>query len=374
VSTPADTRIVWVEDPASLPDAWDDAVGPLDYHLSREWLAYTHQSSSRFGATLLAADDAGEPLSGLTVHELDASSGPNVRIDTALDDHHATRLLERDPALAGTLARELLPTLACGGRSIGRSRVVGLRGATDADTARTLLASAVDLAATRGDASVSVLFADEEDVVLCDTLEELGFVEVGCRHALSLECPWTSFEDYLASRSSSRRGSIRRERRRVEEAGWVVEQRPLDEDLARVMARLTCINEHKYGNEVDEEAQLEYFDRLLQLLPGRVEALVARADSGEIGGGLTILRWRQVIVAREFGVDPRLAQDVPLYFELVFYAPIELAARTGARYIDYSVGLEDVKRSRGCGVTPRRGFVKCLDERTQARLRMALRE
>jgi hypothetical protein len=54
---------------------------------------------------------------------------------------------------------------------------------------------------------------------------------------------------------------------------------------------------------------------------------------------------------------------------VVFYAAVELAARLGARLINYSYAAEDTKVSHGCLLLPRVGYVKAFDPAVMAALR-----
>jgi uncharacterized protein len=370
-STSASISIV--EDPAELPPQWDDALDRLDYHLSREWLSYTYRSSSRFGATILTNATAGLPVAGLTIHELDASSGPGVRVDTALSQSARAELSQRDPELARTMDERLFPTIACGGRSVGRSRVVELRGCAESNqSVHELLAEADRIARARQARSLTLLYVDVEDGHLRDALSALSYVPLGAWPTLVFDCPWSSFDEYLDSLSPKKRRNVRRDRRLIAEAGWRVELQELDEELSRTMGRLNALTERKYGNDMSDDASHAYFERLRAGLPGRLEVFVARAPNGDIGGAITLLRWRDALFPREIGIDRAVAGNLPIYFELGFYAPIELAAESGAVQIDWGAGLEDVKQSRGARARTCVAYAKCLDIETNDRLRAAI--
>jgi hypothetical protein len=361
-----------LSDPAELPTVWDDSLGRLDHHLSREWLTYTHRTSSRYGATLLASGANERPIAGLTVHQLDASSGPAVRVDSALSPEARRLLRDRQPELAADLDAQLYPTIACGGRSVGRSRGVPLDPTSGPGTWTFLLEQAEELARGREVRSLSLLYVDAEDTRLRDALDDTGFLNIGETPALVFDCPFDGFSGYLESLAPKKRRNVRRDRRLITDAGWAVERRQLDEAMSREMGRLNALIERKYGNDMSYEDSHAYFERLRTGLPGRLEVLVARTPGGAIGGALTLFGWRDALFPREIGIDRETAGNVPIYFELGFYAPMEMAIERGAVQIDWGTGLADVKRSRGAEAVRRLAYVKLLDKQSHRRLKDAL--
>jgi predicted N-acyltransferase len=96
---------------------------------------------------------------------------------------------------------------------------------------------------------------------------------------------------------------------------------------------------------------------------GAVHVVTARAE-GVLRGYAAFIRMNNVLYSRDTGYDYTWKKGLPLYFEVVFYSPIELAMRYRCRMIDYSYGSDETKASRGCDLHPRLGYVKAFDEKS----------
>ncbi len=76
--------------------------------------------------------------------------------------------------------------------------------------------------------------------------------------------------------------------------------------------------------------------------------VVTARDAACIRGFALVLRHQDRWYARQAGFDYEFKGNLPLYFEVVFYRLIELAAAAGVRVIHYGLGSRDAKQSRGC--------------------------
>jgi hypothetical protein len=88
-------------------------------------------------------------------------------------------------------------------------------------------------------------------------------------------------------------------------------------------------------------------------------------------GYAAFIRIGATLYSRDTGYDYAWQGGLPLYFELLYYRAIELAARLGVTEINYSYGSDETKLSRGCELLPRVGYVKAFDQDLSGLLAMA---
>lgn len=355
---------------------WDRLLGHGDYYFSTGWLGFVEKLASDFHCYLTTSDSRRRISCGLTVHQLDDRASPFSRVDSRLLPVVASTCPIDRRTLASELRQLLLPTLSCGGRTLGLSKVLyagellrSVRKRTIAD----MLARAESIAHSRDLSSVSALYVDAQDWLLRNTFLSSGFIEFPSAVSSRLEVPRSGFEAYLSRFRSHRRQRIRRDRRKVREGAWQFACMPVTASLLEPITALQVANLTKYGWNVDFDDALNTNRLMFDYLPDRVEAIIASNDGSNPRAVLTFIQWCDQIYTRQFGSDYRVAGSVPMYFELVYYQLIEEAWRRNVRMIDYSIDLEHVKRARGCIQSTRYGYVKCLNNRDHERL-LALTE
>src|SRR6266571_2546940 len=130
----------------------------------------------------------------------------------------------------------------------------------------------------------------------------------------------------------------------------------------------------KYGHESYPADTMRRQQRLVLSRFGRsIQVMTARA-AGALRGYTAFIRMNHTLYSRDGGFDYAWQGRLPLYFELLFYSPIEFAMRSGIREINYSYGSEQTKASRGCDVARRVGYVKALDPGADGDLRHERRD
>jgi len=359
-----------VEIPAA---SWDALAGPGDFYLTTPWLATLEETSGAAMGYLLAEDPgAGGPTDALT-------GGLAGGLATALAEVSAPWLSGRPDTLLARCVREsrpgaeqyqaqlppdlagaLMPALVCGGRHLGRTRLLSADGPGARNTAERLLASAERLAVARGARSVAFLYVDEEDVELRQLLEARGYAgfqsSVYCRMTL----PPGGFESYLSRFSSVRRRSVLAERRRLARAGVEVRVEPLTSEAIPRLAELEAELLTKYGMTWTA-AQSELILRRALAGLGR-DALVSVARSGaDVLGFALLLRHRDQWFAHRAGFDYEAQGRLPVYFEALFYALAEEAPAAGVTGVHYGTGSAEAKVSRGCTAADQYAYVLRLD-------------
>ncbi|MEV6394800.1 GNAT family N-acetyltransferase [Streptomyces sp. NPDC051907] len=345
---------------------WEDLLRSEDLFLGGDWLRVAQQT-------------AGAPMRYLALCEPDGeraarAGGPDAALATALATEESPWVLgrpdtllqfsaeaERDgaaellAALPGTPAQALLPSLVCGGRHMGRSRVLRAPAAGRAAAER-LVARAEEIAAEHGAASVAFPFVEGGDELLREILAARGYRSHLSGRYSSLPLTPEGFEGYLLRLSAKRRRRVRTERRKIAEAGVEMRLEPLRPEL---IPRLGLLEEQlmaKYGiawkaaqtEEVLRETAANFGD----------DALVTLAvGDGEIRGFGTLLRFRDHWYARQAGFDYAYQQRLALYFETLYYFPVDKAAEHGVTAIHYGLGSEEAKLSRGCAAEDQFAYV-----------------
>jgi hypothetical protein len=351
---------------ASLEEAraagWDELLESGDLYQSTRWLAVERELAA-VPTTYLCAH-RGTAVAAMSVGLLDRDAAPGSfgRIDRVL--HRVAA--DRAPAIADgaePLLERMLPTVACGGRRPGYSRLV-LAGELDpaerARLAHRLLAEAEGWARVQSARSLSFLYVDESDDVLRDALRRAGFAEFASAESSRLLLPGPTFDDYLLRVSSSRRPKILYERRKLDEAGVEFRVRPFDEALVEELLPLELAVYRKYGNDFPEEEARRLHRAVARELGGDARIVTAEHD-GAVRGFVVLLRFKDLVYCRQVGFDYDFQRRLPLYFGVVFYAAVDHALACGAAGIEYGVGSGEAKASRGCDVRRQYGYVKVLE-------------
>ena len=207
--------------------------------------------------------------------------------------------------------------------------------------------------------SAHVLFPNDEHA---RGLEEQGFLRrIDCQYQW-FNRDYTSFDDFLNALSASKRKKIRRERRRVSEAGIVIEAVPGEEIDAALWARIYGF----YANTYHERGQDPYltpdfFPRLSRALPGTVVVFLARDNGGAVAAALT-LRDGTTLYGRHWGC---LADYHSLHFETCYYQGIDYCIRHGLQRFDAGAQGQH-KLSRGFMPVETQSLHWIADERFRA--------
>jgi predicted N-acyltransferase len=210
---------------------------------------------------------------------------------------------------------------------------------------RRLLDRARELMQELGASSLHVLFPDGRDR---GTLAEAGFMpRLDCQYHWQNE-GYRTFDDFLGVLTAEKRKKLRRERRRVTEAGIecrTLHGAELDEGAIDAVYALHAHTFARYGNA--PYLNREFFARLATVLP---EALVVELASqrGEPVACAVSLRSRDVLYGRYWGASRDFHS---LHFELCYYRGIEYCIREGiARFEPGTQG--EHKLLRGFAPTP----------------------
>jgi predicted N-acyltransferase len=186
-----------------------------------------------------------------------------------------------------------------------------------------LLDGARELARELAVSSLHVLFPDARD---CALMRSEGMLpRLDCQfhwHNLG----YGSFDDFLDGFSADKRKKVRRERRRVAEAGIecrTVHGLELDAETLATVYRLHALTFARYGNA--PYLNLEFFHALARTMP---DALVVELATrhGEIIACTVSLQGRDTLYGRYWGAS---GDYHSLHFELCYYRGIEYCIRAG---------------------------------------------
>lgn len=224
---------------------------------------------------------------------------------------------------------------------------------------RALVAAVVELAKTTRCSGIHVLFPLEEELAL--------FSELGFCHRLGAQFHWENpgyadFEAFIARFDSKRRNQIRRERRRVREAGVEIRSYFGDEVEDRFMRPAfdfygATVDRYVWGRRYLNE---RFFELLWQRMRPFVHLTLAWRGDTIVGGALDMQegerRW-----GRYWGA---LAEVDCLHFEVCAYAPIDDCIRHGITRFEAGAGGEH-KLGRGFVPTPTHSMHLLFDGRFQ---------
>lgn len=212
----------------------------------------------------------------------------------------------------------------------------------DAASRAAALDALTTLQKTTKASSTHVLFCTDAEAAALDAGHAAGDDEgTGFIRRASLQFQWRNggygdFDDFLSRLSHEARKQIKRERRRVQESGLVIEVYAGHEVPTawwpRLYALYAAIYDRKWGRPYLSE---DFFMGIAEQLPERAVVAVARdksrpADDDIVAMTLSFERGKHCY-GRYWGTDV----DVPgLHFELCYYALIERAIRTGQTLIE----------------------------------------
>ena len=212
------------------------------------------------------------------------------------------------------------------------------------DRAR-LLAAAQEQLQALGVSSLHVLFPDDRDRAF---LESAGLMaRLDCQFHWQNE-GYRSFDDFLAGFTAEKRKKLRRERRRVSDAGIecrTLQGRDLDESLLEIVYQLHAMTFARYGHA--PYLNRDFFLRLAQAIPDALVVELASLQGNPIACAIS-LRGPDALYGRYWGASGDFHS---LHFELCYYRGIEYCIRE--RLARFEPGTQgEHKLLRGFRPTP----------------------
>lgn len=349
---------------------WDDLTPSWDLFHSADWLSLESEQTNLAPRFHLAGEDGAQPEAALACFPLDTASEPwpFMRVDRTLRmlaDRHGA------PVPAGALDPDgLLPTSLGGSRRVPDSLLLTEPDSSAErrrDLTRELVTVAEKEARADGFHSSTYLYVNETDP-LREVLRDHGYAEFPTARYSTLHLPEPGFGAYLGSLPSVRRRKVAKERRDLEGLGLGIEVCPLTRELVPELVPLMAEHGAKYGHSYAEETLARSLELHIRHCGDMLYAITARSADGVLRGFSAFVHRGSRLYLRQTGYDYGWLGKAPLYFELIFYAPIDYAGRVGATAVDYAVESERTKRSRGCTLQQRYGYLKLFDPERQAAL------
>jgi uncharacterized protein len=341
--------------------AWDDLTGPGGLFLSHRWLRVA-EATSNCPMNYVLSPDQGAVAGGLAT----ALVGPAApwllgRPDTLLEycaNEGMAGAGEYLRALPEAPGQALMPALVCGGRHLGRTRVLAARDdpGTLVPVTEEVVAAAEDIMAGHGARCAAFLYVDERDTVLRQVLTRRGYTGFVSGSYSWLPVPADGFEAYLAARSHHRRKRIRGERKLLRAAGVEVSIEPLTASMIAAIARMDVALLVKYGARATQEQAEATFTGILAAFGSDANVVTARVRGKLCGFGLILNHRGQWYVYR-CGFDYAVKGDLPVYFQMLYYHLVEAASAAGVPAIHYGTGSTQAKLSRGCLAVDQHAFL-----------------
>lgn len=341
-------------------EGWDDLVIGHSSHLpahhlytSTSWLR-RYEPFGEWDQRYLVARDRGALTGGLATHRVDpANATPKTRVDDLFPELSARR----------DVPASMAPCRVAGGLIDGRTGILTRPGLSLVERGALidrLLSEAEHIAKDRGERAVICRCIDAGDLLLRSVLRGRGYIErPGPRH-LVLTRPPGGLEGYIASFSNRYRNMIRREIRKLRDAGIVISVEVITRDLiASVLPLISQLHtKHSVGIQLDAaRGELEMLRRIFKQ---DARAVVARVGDRPVGY-VELVVYRGNAWAHQAGFDYEFQGSLPLYFGVLFYGPMDFVDSAQLSRIDYSFGTEQSKVSRGCSSRPTVRAFRVLD-------------
>ena len=220
------------------------------------------------------------------------------------------------------------------------SRRLLLREPTDTEAAAALLAAATGLARSSNCSSVHVLFPNSDDMPL---LREAGLqLRKDCQFHWHNE-NYADFDAFLSGFNSVKRKKVKRDRRRVAEAGITFRRlrgSELDDGLWHIVYRLISITFMRRGSL--PYFTLDFFQQIGRSMPENILVILAEKQ-GEPIAAAVFFESEQTLYGRYWGSD---AHYDALHFETCYYQGIDYCIDTGKQVFEPGTQGEH-KISRG---------------------------
>ncbi|HET7308046.1 MAG TPA: GNAT family N-acetyltransferase [Gammaproteobacteria bacterium] len=217
------------------------------------------------------------------------------------------------------------PKLLC---AVPFSPVTGLRLLGEPSALPRLAAAAVELAGERELSSIHCLFPTAAQA---DALSGQGWlIRTDCQFHWRNR-GYRDFDDFLDTFSSAKRKKVRRERRRVAEAGIhfrVLHGGDLDAPILDAIYRFYCLTYFERGRT--PYLNREFFAIIAEQLGRALVIMLACRDADPVGAAIC-LRSGDTLYGRHWGSDQEFHS---LHFETCYYQGIDYCLREGLQHFD----------------------------------------
>lgn len=269
--------------------------------------------------------------------------------------HRVEYVVALDPAPCGFLPVYLGPDETQLG-SVGTMPTwTAIRGPARTGTAQALFATGLARAAEGGATRVTapLLHDDLVEGVRAAAAEAMPTARLALlpTHEGVIDVTFSSFDGYVDSLPARQR-MVRRQRRRFLESGLTVVDRNLS-DACGELAPLLYQVDAKYGDHRPVAEYETYLWNVGASMGRHGRTLVALEDGDPVAFSVIWDQgdgWRMRFWGCDY--DRPVVREAYVYFNLVFYEPITLAARSGAECVRFGTESLSTKQERGARLHP----------------------
>ena len=333
---------------AEVPGQIWDAAAQGELGFDRRLLATIESADGNTSRYIVHQGSCGSAVIATAMEFRDTSSG-NPFTDLFLGRAH-----DRLPMLR----RFMGPVLILSTRFAHTSGIT-LKGDVDGGAVNQLhcFLEGVECFADSESLAIVILNVSDTDHALTLALESRGYADSIGRPVARLHVNWSSWEEYLRTAkhaSQNAASSIRREVNRARKRGLVESEWDSSLTSESSLRRIYDAHHLRMNNRALRYPD-NFFTRLKERIGDGIRVLVAHRDS-ELVGSTFLLVGNDHAVLPLIGIDHARDGGAFTYFNLLFYAPIRMAAEQGLKSITYGVGAYPAKIRRGCRVELSRVF------------------
>lgn len=191
---------------------------------------------------------------------------------------------------------------------------------------------------------------DEDNVTLLGVARERGYAVLYAGASARLRVQWSSFEDYVASRSKSVRRTIRADLEAIRSAGLRTSQ---VSDFRAAAPAMTALYREGFRRRNGRETPVstEFFEELSRRPSQGIRAQLTWSGERLVGTSVNLSTPR--LLEGTFGAFSPEHRAGPAYFNDLLYEPVRLACREGIEAIDLGATALYAKALRGAALRRR---------------------
>lgn len=317
--------------------AWIDAAG---FYTSRRWTASQEGDRGFQTGYLTVVSGSGDVLAVAAYHCQDGGDSNPL--------YNERSILATDPGsqvLAGSRTgydnRLLIHPQAPPAQ---RTRILAL-----------LTEALLDQARSVGAGHVAWWYLPQTAAAELAALPGYATARTSCLPSAQIDLTGTTFEDYVTGLRSRRRRVVRRDQRRLDEAGFTIRSGPAEAAAIERYAPLVVQVQRRHGEDLSVAGAVRYLHRCLGfgLGPDAVITEVADRDGRLVACCLGIAH-QGVLNMRVYGCDYAAGYGhCGEYFGATVYGPVRYALATGLRAVHLGVTAYWAKSHRGATLRPR---------------------
>lgn len=360
----SDIRLLSLTDTERL-HSWVELCGSADLFASHKWLAVERAECGPWIPTAsgcLARMENQQLTAGVTLQKFDSSvDDVIIRVDKMLHSHPAWNELPGEQ-----MADALLPSLMCGGWFNSRILEARTLSAGQGSAARReMIAEIVAVARKWGCASISFPYLDARNTELRADLRQADFSEIPGPNRHVFHSDYSSYAEYFGSQlRAKRRAAIKNELKKFNQPGVRTSHDPLDDSNVERIAELAHRLELKHDQVSTYEQIASWFSAIAR---NTRTTVFTAALEGRVFGMSMWVHHQDSMYSFHAGFDYDISRRLPAYSVVVYRLPIAFACSDRqTKYLEYGVGGDQAKLSRGCQAVPGVLCVKPLSPTAEA--------